>query len=239
MLTKFLRGATGNQGSVPIEYVGGYVQGFVGSSSNINISLTSLTGGLASAPAAGDFVLVYFGNGDGGLASLTISTYSQIALLNASDTNDTNLVVGYKFMGATPDTTVTFTGGTASSENAGAVYISVWRNVDTTSPLDVTSTTATGSNSVLCNPPAITPVTAGSYIVSGGSGGHAAGTRTYSSSNLTDFLSAGANDVYDVTIGGGYNVWTSGSFDPAQFTFSTSDSTAYSWAAVTVALRPA
>jgi hypothetical protein len=239
MLTKFLRGAAGNQGGLPIEYVGGYTIGYLGTTSNITVSLTSLTGGLASAPSAGDFVLVYFGTGSGSNRDLVIAGYTEIAELYANDSEDTNLAVAYKFMGATPDTSVTLTGGTGDISDGGAVYVSVWRNVDTIKPFDVTTTTATGLNSVLCNPPAITPITAGAVIVSGGAGAHTEGTETYSSSNLTAFLSAGVNDTNDVTVGGGYTEWTTGSFDPAQFTFSADNDGSFSWAAVTVALRPA
>jgi hypothetical protein len=79
-------------------------------------------------------------------------------------------------MGATPDTSITLTGGTLSADDAGAVVVQVWRGVDPTTPFDVTQTTATGTNSVLCDPPAITPVTPGAVIVSGGAGGHNANT---------------------------------------------------------------
>ena len=235
MLTKFLRAASG--AGEKIEYVGGYVQGFEGTTNNITVTLTSLTGGLATQPAAGDFVIIYFGTGSTTDRNLAVSGYSEVVELYSSDTIATSLKVAFKFMTGTPDTSITLTGGTQSNLDAGAVYVSVWRNVNTTSPFDVDATTATGNNSVLCNPPAITPANQGSIVVSGGSGGHNAGTRTYSSSNLTEFLSAGGNDTNDVTIGGGYNVWTSGSFDPAQFTFSAGDSSSFSWAAATLALR--
>ena len=224
-----------------IAYVGGYVQGFAGTTSNVVISLTSLTGGLASAPAAGDLVIVYFGTGSTADRNLVVSGYTEVAELYSNDTFDTNLVAAYKFMGGTPDTSFTLTGGTLSATDAGAVAVQVWRGVNTVTTLDVTSTTATGINTVLCDPPAITPTTTGAIIVSGGAGGHdnIAGAQTYSSSNLTQFISVGRVDTNAVTIGLGYNAWTSGAFNPAQFTFSAADDTTYSWAAVTLALRPA
>lgn len=236
MLTKFLRAAAGNTGG-GIQYVGGYVIGRLGNVDDINITLTSLTGGIASAPAAGDFVLIYWCTAD--VFTNTISGYTSIATAFASDNTPSAIRASYKFMTSTPDTSATVTGGTGNSNNPGAAYVSVWRGVNTTTPMDVTRTTASSANSVLANPPAITPVTSGAVIVAGGAGGHIAGTQTFSSSNLTSFLSAGANDTRDVTIGGGYNEWTSGAFDPAAFTFSSSDATGYSWCAITVALRPA
>jgi hypothetical protein len=235
MLATFLKGATATN----IEYVGGYVQGFSGTTSNVTISLTSLTGGLASAPAAGDLVIVYFGTGAIGDRNLVVSGYTEVAELFSDDTYETNLAVAYKFMGGTPDTSFVLSNGTGNSSEAGAVAVQVWRGVNVTTPLDVAATTATGLNSVECNPPAITPVTSGAVIVSGGAGAHTGGVGVYSSSNLTSFISVGASDSYDVTIGLGYHRWTSGAFDPAQFTFSLSDSTTFSWAAVTLALRPA
>lgn len=240
MLATFLKGAGGKAPVSPIQYVGGYVQGFVGGTGDRTITLTSLTGGLASAPATDDLVIVYFGTGSTVDRDLVVSGYTEIAELYSNDTEDTNLVVARKFMGATPDTSFTLTGGTLSTSDAGAVAVQVWRGVNQTTPLDVTRTTATGVNSILCNPPAITPVTAGAIIVAGGAGAHDDATiRTFSSSDLTSFISAGGSDTNSVTIGLGYKVWTSGAFDPAAFTYSSADSTAFSWAAVTLALRPA
>ncbi len=237
MLFQKVLGSSGGD----IAYVGGYVDGFAGGTTDRTITLTSLTGGLASAPAGGDLVIVYFGTGSNTDRNLVVSGYTEVAELYSNDVYDTNLVAAYKFMGGTPDTSVTLTGGTGSTSDGGAVAVQVWRNVNPVTPLDVTSTTATGINSVLCDPPAITPTTTGSIIVSGGAGAHDndEGAETYSSSDLTAFISDGSGDTNAVTIGLGYKAWTSGSFNPAQFTFSAGDDTSFSWAAVTLALRPA
>jgi hypothetical protein len=240
MLATFLKGATAAGG---IEFVGATALTFAGTTSNVTVSLTSLTGGIASAPAAGDLVIIYFGTGSTADRNLVVSGYTEIVELYSNDTFDTNLVVASKFMGGTPDTSITLTGGTLNTSDAGAVVVQVWRGVDQTTPLDVTETTATGINSALCDPPAITPVTNGAVIVSGGAGANNSvffdSNAGYSSSDLTGFITRTANDTNDVTIGLGYHVWTSGAFDPAQFTFAFSDSTSFSWAAVTLALRPA
>jgi hypothetical protein len=237
MLAEKLRAATSV--ALPIEYVGGYAVGVGGSDSNITITFGgNLTGGLASSASAGDLVVVYFGTGSTADRNLLIRGYTEVVELYSNDSFDTNLKVAYKFMGATPDTNFVLEDGTGSSSDAGAVAVQVWRNVDKAIPFDVLTTTATGTDSVLCNPPAITPITAGSYIVAGGAGAHNTGTQTFSSSNLTSFISVGQNDSNDVTIGLGYNEWTSGAFDPDAFTFSGSNSTSYSWAGVTLALRP-
>jgi hypothetical protein len=223
-----------------ISYVGGKVLGFVGTTSVTNVSLTDLTGGSDTAPSAGDFVVVYYGTGSNTTArAITVnSSYTNLTKIAASDTYDANLVVGYKRMGSTPDTSVEVS-GTLNTADPGAVVVHVFRGVDETTPLDVTSVTATGTNSVLCNPGAITPSTAGAWIVAGGSGAHIAGVDTYSSSDLTSFRTVGANDTFDVTVGAGLKTdWTSGPFDPAAFTWSDTSASTYSWAAYTLALRP-
>jgi hypothetical protein len=225
-----------------IEYVGSYMQSFVGTTSNVTVSLTSLTGGLSSAPAAGDLVIVYFGTGSTANRDLVISGYTEIVELYSNDTYDTNLAVAYKFMGGTPDTSFVLTGGTLNIDDAGAVGVQVWRGVDATTPLDVTRTTATGVDTCFCNPAAITPVTDGAVIVAGGASGNDISSIVpipYSISNLTDFRSVARGDVNDVTIGLGYHVWTSGAFDPTEFRTPGADSARASWAAVTLALRPA
>lgn len=237
MLTKFLRASAGLPKG--IQFVGARTATFVGTSSNVIILLTSLTGGLATQPAAGDFVLIYFATGSTVDRNLIVSGYTEVEELYSNSFFDTNLVVAYKFMTGTPDTSITLTGGTGSASDAGTVYVSVWRNVNTTTPLDVTPTTSLLFQSVLANPAEITPITTGAIIVACGAGAHSEGVNTYSSSDLTDFRSDGSNDDNDSTIGGGYHTWTSGSFNPAQFTFSDTNNSQYTSAAVTIALRPA
>lgn len=222
-----------------IQYVGGFAQGFVGSTSNITISLTSLTGGIASAPAEGDIVVVYFGTGSNTIriSQMSVSGYQTVASLFATDTYRANLIVAHKFMGSTPDTSFVLTNGTASVDDAGAVAVHVFRNVDPFLPLDVALTTASAPNTGVPNPPAITPTTQNAVIVSGAAAAHIGGVLTFTSSDLTDFVTAGGNDTRDVTIGAGYYDWDSGAFDPAQFGGGTTADTS-SWAAVTLALRP-
>jgi hypothetical protein len=248
MLATFLKGATAPASS--IQYVGGRTFAFAGTTSDVSISLNeTLTGGLATTPSAGDLVIVYFGTGStadrdlviGRTGGFTPIPYTEVAELFSNDTFDTNLAVAYRRLtgGLSGDTfLVPITGGTLNTADAGVVAIQVWRGVDAVTPLDVTQTTATGGNTVLCDPPAITPTTNGAIIVSGGAGAHSSGTQTFSSSDLTEFLTVGQDDTNDATIGLGYHVWTSGAFDPAQFTFSGKDGTTFSWAAVTLALRP-
>lgn len=236
MLSRFPTTAT-----VGIQYVGGTTAQITGSTATTtNVSLTGLTGGLASAAAAGDLVVVYYGVGSTVARTLTITTgYTSVASLTISDTYDANLVVAYKFMGATPDTTVTVS-ATGATADSGAVALQVWRYVDSVFPIDATSTTATSTNTVLVNPPAITPATAGALIIAGGAGAHARGVATYSSSDLSNFITRGGIDnTNDVTVGMGSRAGVDGTaFDPAAFTFSAADSAQYSYCAVTMCLKP-
>lgn len=229
-----------------VRFVGATTAAVTGSTATTtDVSLTSLLGG--AAVLEGDVVIVYYAAGSTADRALTITTtgYTQIADLYANDTFDANLTVAWKRMGATPDTLVTVS-ATGATGDSGVVAIHVWRGVDSLVPLDGQPVTATGIDSALCNPPAITPTATGAVIVAGGAAAHNGGGSiagiggpTFSSSNLSNFVTlSGPNATNDVTIGLGSAAWTSGAFDPAAFTFSVTDSVSFSWAAVTLALLP-
>lgn len=215
-----------------IKYVGGYVDTFAGTSSNVTVSLTSLTGGLASAPAAGDLVIVYFGTGSVTNDNLVVAGYTELVELYSSDVEDTNMVVAYKYMTATPDTSFVLTGGSLDASNAGSVAVQVFRDALISSE----QASATGINGGRPNPPGVTPTTSGSVVVVGGSAG---GTSSnFTSSDLTNFITDGRSDTHSVTTGMGFYRWSSGTFDPSQFGGGTTDTQA-SWAAYTLTIKPA
>jgi len=221
-------------------YVGGKTLAIAGTTSDTTISLTDLTGGLASAPAENDLVLVGFGIGTtvGDLDVLmTTSGYTEIADIFGDDDNDTNFAVFRKFMTATPDTDVTV-GPTGSVARAGGVVIRVWRGVNQTTPMDVAATTATGANTGRPTPAAITPTTSGTVIDVFGAAASDTGAAAFTTSDLSNFISVWSDDSVDVVVGAGNFDWTSGTFTPAQWGGSTT-AVADSWAAVTIALRPA
>lgn len=234
--------------SEPIAFVGGKTFAGTSTVSIANLNINNLVGGLSSAPIKGDLVVVAFSAGSTADRAITVAgnnsgTYTQIAELYsvATTTYDTNLEVAYKVMGDTPDTSLSFTVTTAATSDAYAVAVHVWRFVDETTPLDVTSTTATASGSALANPPAITPVTPGSYVLPIAAAAHASGAQYFLSPEdaVVTFFSNGGNSTNDVTVGiGAYREWTTGAYDPAAWRFSTTNPTSGSWAAVTVALRP-
>ena len=224
-----------------LTYVGGRTQSAVGTTSNISVSLTGLTGGAATSPSAGDLVIIAIeitGTSD---KPYRISDYTLIAdrYSNAS-TYDSNFQVGYKFMGTTPDTTATITGGTGNTADGFSAIVQVWRNVNSTTPLDVAAQFASSTSSGIPDPASITPVTAGARIIAAAGTGHNGGTDTFTASYLSNFLTVGREGTTnDSTVGMGNIAWTSGAYNPAAWTFSQTNSTAFANNSVTFALRPA
>lgn len=230
-----------------IQYVGGQDNSFAGTTSNTDITF-SLDGGLANitTPAANDLVTVCFCTGSTADRTLSITNTAGTAYtligseLYADDTFDTNMRCAYRFMPATPETAVRFAGGTGNAADAGTYAIKVYRNVDQTTPIDVTTTTATGINTRLADPPSITPSTAGAVIQIVGCGAGGTLTADYTNpGNLDDWRTDGQSDTNDSGIGSGHRTWTSGAHDQAAFTGGGTDTTSDSWAAVSFALRPA
>ena len=235
--------AAAGAGPKGIQYVGGTTGSTLGTTSSWTMSLASLTGGVASAPAAEDFVVVFYGVGSSGESaalSLSVTGYTQRALLFSNDTRETHLLVATKLLTGA-DTSITLS-QTFDTTYAGAAVVHVFRGVDPTTPLDVAIQTTTALNAIEPDPPSITPTTAGAWVVAGGafvSAGDAA--PTLSSSDLTGFQTV-FSDIFpgeDVNVGAGYIANASGAVNPAQLTFSGVVSTFNSSAAATLALRPA
>lgn len=220
-----------------IQYVGGAVAASTNGTS-VTVNLAALSGGIGTSPQPGDLVIVAIseaGTSDTTPGVFSPSGYVEITKLYSNDTYDTNLTVCYKFMGSTPDSAVVSTASSITSNSCTAVAM-VFRGVSIW-PFDTTTTTAVGFNTILANPPAITPNTSGAWVVAVGAGASTA-TTVYTSTGLTNFRSAQAADSYDSVIGMGYVANASGTVDPAVFTGGGTDSGYNSWAAVTIALRP-
>lgn len=230
-----------------IQFVGSTTDASVGSLSPRTISITGLTGGLASSPAADDLVVITYAiasQSDVGIYVRNLSSvdYTNVTtrIYEAGDLYDTVLLVAYRFMPSAPETQAIISPSDAVT-NARAVAVHVFRGVDQTTPIDVTATTASGINSFLANPPSITPTTAGAWILAcGGGAGQTVSGSGYTATGLTAFTTIGSADSYDALVGAGYyDAWTSGAYDPSAFTGGGTDSTDNSWAALTLALRPA
>ena len=229
--------ATGNRPEASPFFVGGKVQTWKGTLANQTISLTNLSGGAITAPQEGDLVLVNVGAAAGLNDPVTVVTsgYTTVATLAGDDNYDTNQVVAYKRMTATPDTEIVLTAPT-SVDHAQAICVQVWRNVDAATPMDVTATTAVGNNSGAPAAPAITPTTAGAAI------SIMAASAVVPASIFTSGLANFATTRLDsgptrIAVGGGTASWSSGTYTPTAW--GGSNQTSGSWTAVTLALRPA
>lgn len=221
-----------------LTFVGSQTLGYTGTTTNSNVTF-SLTGGVAVTPAAKDLVLIAVSVGTNNAANPPIGVrgYTAVNQNLASDTQSTKFGVYYKLMGNPPDTSFERP-ATGNTQHAGSYSIHVWRNVDQNVIFDTTSTTITGTNTVVPNPPAITPTTTNTRIIVAAGGAHLVTSPTYSAAYLSNFVNSSGADNVDTTTGMGWVAWTSGSYDPAAWTFSGTDSTQYSYVATTMALRP-
>jgi hypothetical protein len=172
-------------------------------------------------------------------------TASHASVITSTDTNISSMQTSHKFMGVSPDTSVSIPA--SASTTAGIAYsIFVFRNVDTTTPMDVTAVTASGINTAQPDPAAITPTTAGAWIYVAGGGAMAAGAAPQSTAptGLDTTTNAWRQTVLTTTTNdpglatGFKSNWASGAFDCPAFTGYTTTNTG-SWTAATLALRPA
>lgn len=229
-----------------LQYVGG--TSGVGTSTGYSVSLNgTLTGGIASSPAAGDIVVVFSGFGNKAASAPAISGNSSGAYsfvpgttsYHQNDTYDTEFAAFYAVMGSTPDTSLTVTRVTDGAYG-GATVVQVWRGQNTTNPFDVDATVAGAGNTGLINPPLITPVTEGAIILAGGAGTQtSAGSAFAVSSNMTgpSVSANGDGTTSDIGVCMASHAWTSGSFTPNAVTGGAVN-TSCSWRAMTIALAP-
>lgn len=225
-----------------MEYVGGSTATKAGSTSGTStISLTSLTGGIASSAQAGDLVVAVFATGAAADRTLSITDGTNAYSLVGSElyrngvSYDSNLRVAYKYLTGA-DASVTF-GATGNNADAGAMAVHVWRGVDPDTPLDVAAVTASNTGSARPDCGSITPVTAGAIVICVG-GGAAATGAAFTAAELSNFITTTSADTNDAMVGVGSYDWSSGAFDPVQWSGGSATS-ADSWTAITFALRPA
>lgn len=134
-------------------------------------------------------------------------------------------------MGATPDTSITISGG-----GFKVIQAYSFRNVDNVTPLDVTPTSALSTGSDIDpNPPSITPTTSGAavIVIAGVSG---TGSLTALTASTAEDFKEGGSGFFRIGSGVFQYNWSSGSVDPPIYGGGGSSSRAC--AAVTIALRP-
>jgi hypothetical protein len=244
-----MRKAAASAGSTLVQWLGSKTFTYNSTSAQV-VSLTDLLDAAGSSPTLlqNDYVVVTFvipAQSDIASAGMLPTTSGYTAAhtdLYSDDSNDTNFQVSYKKMGVSPDTSVTMPAGLTGRGHA--VHIMALRNVSGTTPLDVTPTTATGINTGIPDPPAITPTTTGALITVHGGGSATGDLAVYTnpgdlSAVTNQFLSAAATSTINKgMIGVGMKTdWLSGAFDPSAFG-GTSTSTLNSWAGVSIAWRP-
>lgn len=181
-------------------------------------------------------ITVSLGSQTDNTLGVSTSGYVELVELHQSDFYHANLSVSWKRMGAIPDTIVTcVNNGGALNAVTGIAY--VLRGVDTTTAFDVTSTTATGGNSAIPDPPSITPVTNGALIIICGGSPIDDGAVTVPT-GYSNHAVVSQVDTVSANVAMASKAWAGGADNPAAWT-DWSTSTNHSWAAVTMALRPA
>lgn len=226
--------------SAPI-YVGGRTASFVGSSgTNTDISLSgTLSGGVATSPAQDDVIVLVYSTGSIANRSIKVNTAGYLLVGEkdySNDTYDNNLVIYVKTAGSS-ETTVQV-GPTLNVNDAGAVAIHVWRNIDLDILVEKVEQ-ASIINTALINPPSITPVTSGAIVIAGGGSGHITSLVYNTPALLSNFIQTNGSDTYDTTVAIGSGTWTSGVFDVGQFSLNSGvDSASYSNNSFAMALKP-
>lgn len=198
----------------------------------VNTDLTANAGEsdmvVESSAAAGDY---------------TGSTYASSE--NTATTDRCQVKIFYKFMGPTPDTQVyvplVYSGDT-DGHNSVIVYF--LRNVDTSTPFDVTTTTATANNVSSITAPSLTISTQGSLVIqTGNAGGNGMedlfmddfGTSTSVPVGFYTQLSDGGNEALSSIAVVNYDK----SGTPALPVFRETNTTTGALVAMSMALRPA
>jgi hypothetical protein len=219
-----------------LEFVGGNALTIFPSETTLTIPLTGLSGGLDSAPSIGDVVIVCVGFKSSVDRTLSSDTYTKLADLKAEGgEEDAQLGVFYKRLtDVETSTVITFN---VSPNVSMRCAIHVWRNVDATNPIDVTTTTAIGDVGVPNSPP-ITPVSNGAVVIAVGSAayGDEEGVALTVPSGMTNFFTAQTNSNSGIAIAS-VLTGTAQEYDPPSFGGGSLDDM-NSFCAVSVALRP-
>lgn len=224
----------GNPITGPISFVGSATLAGSGS-----LSLTSLTGGSGTQPIEGDLVICAIGAMDapGSNQAMSISTpsgYTEVADLFAdSSLYDTNLGVYYKLQGSTPDTSITI-----PNYGTTRAIAYVLRGVHQTTPIDATTTTATGPSGGALNPPSITTATANSWVIAIGCASFGTSATAPSGySNLANTPTGAPNPP--LILIARKLVAAAGAEDPASFGIGYTPPSNEAWCAATMAIRTA
>lgn len=191
-----------------------------------------------------DLVIVFYETSAGSDSPMSTSSsgWTEITEMFRSGGTSTNFAAYYKVMSSSPDTSFVAVGDGGTNEGVIATAFA-FRGVDPVTPFDVPFQSTSGTATGRPNPIAITPISPGAWIVVGGAGGAATGAAYTVPANLSSgtnhFRTTSVVEGNDGMLGVGFSSsWVSGSFDPDQFGGGTTGA-GDSWAAITLALRPA
>ena len=198
--------------------------------------------------AEGDFVLITVGQGSGLDRTVNIQSSGWEADLPKFLSNDTYKLGAetlFKVMGATPDTTFSFSFVTGSSTGTLFARIEARSGVDPENPFAAASVSAVALDENNPDPPAITPVTDGALIIAQGGiapGNNAAAGANFTCANMIEIAQdyGAGGSSYEIAWASYEHLWSSGDgeFDPAPWT-SNIGGPSNGWIAFTAALRPA
>lgn len=189
--------------------------------------------------AENDVLVVFLGHTQDADLTFAMSGFTAVADLYANDSYDANLHVGYKVQTSSPDSSVTLIGATSISQSWSAVAFNV-RGLDTGTVLDVSAQTATAINTLLIDPPTVTPTSGKVIILSGGSTASNDSSGSWTSADLSDLTvitGTSGSSLTNVVTAAGWVVHDDSAFNPAAFSPSFSDRTDACFCACTIALR--
>ncbi|MDD3452554.1 hypothetical protein [Sulfurimonas sp.] len=207
-----------------IEYIGEVTQEIYGGGLSVDISSIDIL--------AGDLILVTNAFGYHTSGAHYASGFTTIdTIYGSSSDRNINMTIGYKIADGS-ETSISY-----NSAVVDLVIVRVYRNVDTTNPIDVHLKANGGGSSP--NPPSVTPNYRNSMIVAVGAIYNSISTASgyFTSPDLEDFTSFSQKDtLYDAAIAQGNHKLLSGTFDPQPFTYVGSISNTC-WVAGTIALK--
>jgi hypothetical protein len=203
----------------------------VGTSTAEAAATTGITNNVPAGTANGDFLVWVSGQ----TTATLIATHASFTSRQTGVSGASSLQIWYRFASGEPASYTT----AARTASRSFGIMAALRGVDPTTPWDVTEAAmAAGTTAVAA--PAITPVTAGAWVLAFVDALVASGVinSTVSSGNLTavDDQKTSTSGASTNMVGGiGHFPWTSGAFTP---TWTISNATTRTIAA-TLALRPA
>ncbi len=216
-----------------ISYVGGATAANTSGARDYNVDLTGI------AMQEDDIVIAvnFFEDSRDNPNGIQTAGYVEIHDIYLSSVRF-NYGMSYKIMGPVPDTVLECSANTRGG--ISVCIVQVYRGVNITTPLDVTSTSITSTSEAPPNPPTITPVTDGAWVVAAGASGQRNGdTIVTAPAGYANHTQVSQEDTTDAIIAAmADKPWAGGSENPAAWTDWATD-TGMESVAVTLALRPA